>query len=66
MGHEQLQELVAAGAQRPDLRDGVRIPGIRHYRRVDAALTLLSMSRSAEPMPRWGLRSVFSEFGDGC
>ena len=26
MGHEQLQELVAAGAQRPDLRDGVRIP----------------------------------------
>ena len=26
MGHEQLQELIAAGAQRPDLRDGVRIP----------------------------------------
>ena len=29
MGHEQLQELVAAGAQRPDLRDGVRHPGTR-------------------------------------
>ena len=26
IGHQQLQELVAAGAQRPDLRDGVRIP----------------------------------------
>ena len=60
MGHEQLQELVAAGAQRPDLRDGVRIPE-HGTQAVMPPSTLLSMSRSAEPMPRWGRAFCFSE-----
>ncbi len=60
--HEQLQELVAARAQRPDLRDGVRIPEHGTIRRVmPPRSTLLSMSRSAEPMPRWGRAFCFSE-----